>query len=41
MIVQTIDPEEERYRVALRMARPWRARAQSGEIYSGRAARTG
>ena len=36
MVIQTIDPDDERFRVPLRLARPWRARAMSGEIYSRR-----
>jgi predicted amidohydrolase len=41
MIVQTIDPAAERYRVPVQMARPWRARARSGELHAPRAARPG
>lgn len=33
LVVHTIDPGDERYRVPLAYARPWRARARSGEIY--------
>ncbi len=32
MIVQTLDPEADRFRVALRLARPWRALARTGEL---------
>ena len=39
LLIQTIDPADPKYRVALRLARPWRARATSGEIYAGRHAR--
>lgn len=40
MLLHTIDPEADRYRVALRLARPWRARARSGELHAGRARST-
>lgn len=36
MVLHMIDPAAERYHVPLRLARPWRARAMSGEIYAGR-----
>jgi predicted amidohydrolase len=39
MTVQAIDPDDERYRVPVRMARPWRARARSGELHAARAVR--
>ena len=38
MALHTIDPASARYHVPLRLARPWRARALSGEIYNGRSA---
>ena len=37
MLLHKIDPDAERYRVAIRVARPWRARARSGELHAGRA----
>ncbi len=39
ILLHTIDPAAQRWHVPLRHARPWRARATSGEIYSGHAAR--
>ena len=39
MTLHTIDPNAPRYHVALRLARPWRARARAGELHAGRAAR--
>jgi predicted amidohydrolase len=39
MTVRTIDPNEERFRVPVRLARPWRARARSGELHAARAVR--
>ena len=40
MLLNTIDPGSDRYRVALRMARPWRARVRSGELHASRARST-
>lgn len=37
MLLHTVDPESDQYRVALRLARPWRARARSGELHASRA----
>ncbi len=37
MILQSIDPDCDRYRVAVQLARPWRARARSGELHAPRA----
>lgn len=35
MAVATLDPEEARWEIPLRKARPWRRRARNGEIYRG------
>ena len=37
LLIQAIDRMDERYRLPLRVARPWRTQARAGRIYAGRA----